>query len=107
VKMKPTAYFINVARGEVVDEPGLVRALLERRIAGAALDVRATEPPVPAALEEMENVILMPHVAAFTREAQHRVVAAVCRDVRSVLSGGEAAGFVNFPKPKRETTISK
>lgn len=100
--MKPDAFFINVARGEVVDEPGLVRALEEGRIAGAALDVRATEPPVSGALEAMDNVILMPHVAAFTGEAQHRVVAAVCRDVRSVLSGGEAAGFVNFAKPRRE-----
>jgi len=100
-RMKPSACFINVARGEVVDEPGLVRALAEGRIAGAALDVRSNEPPEPGPLDEMDNVILMPHVAAFTHEAQHRVVASVCRDVRAVLSGGAAAGYVNFPKPKR------
>jgi len=101
LRMKPTAFFINVARGEVVDEPGLIRALEEGRIAGAALDVRAQEPPGASPLDRMENVILIPHVAAFTREAQHRVVASVCRDVRAVLSGGEAVGYVNFPKPKR------
>lgn len=100
-RMKPTAFFINVARGEVVDEPGLVQALEEKKIAGAALDVRCAEPPGPSPLSRMDNVILTPHVAAFTREAQHRVVASVCRDVRAVLAGGDAVGCVNFPKPRR------
>ena len=99
--MKPSAFFINVARGEVVDEAGLVRALEEKRIAGAALDVRAVEPPRTGRLEQMENVIFTPHVAAFTHEAQHRVVASVCRDVRTVLTGGEARNFFNFSKPRR------
>ena len=99
--MKPTAYFINVARGEVVDEPGLVRALEEGKIAGAALDVRATEPPGPGPFDRLDNVILTPHVAGFTHEAQRRVVAAVCRDVEAVLRGGAASGFVNFPTPRR------
>ena len=48
----------------------------------------------------MDNVILTPHIAAFTREAQERVVAAVCQDVTAVLAGGAAKNFVNFPKPK-------
>ena len=51
-------------------------------------------------LAGMENVILTPHIAAFTREAQERVVAAVCQDVAAVLAGGAAKNFVNFPKPK-------
>ena len=99
-RMKPTAFFLNLARGEVVDEAGLVRALQEKRIAGAGLDVREQEPPAPSALAGMENVILTPHIAAFTREAQDRVVAAVCQDVAAVLEGRGAKNFVNFSKPK-------
>jgi D-3-phosphoglycerate dehydrogenase len=98
--MKPTAFFLNLARGEVVDETGLIRALQEKKIAGAGLDVREKEPPAASPLSEMENVILAPHVAAFTREAQERVVAAVCQDVAAVLDGRAAKNFVNFPKPK-------
>ena len=100
-RMKPGAMFINTSRGEVVDEAGLARALEEKRIAGAALDVRSVEPPQPGPLAQMENVILTPHVAAFTEEAQHRVVASVCRDTAAVLRGGEAVGYVNFPTPRR------
>ena len=74
--MKPTALFVNVARGEVVDEDGLVRALGKGKIAGAALDVRKKEPPQVGPLCQMDNVILTPHIAGFTHEAQHRVVAA-------------------------------
>ena len=99
-QMKPAAFFLNLARGEVVDEAGLVRALQEKKIAGAGLDVREQEPPQPGPLGGLENVILTPQIAAFTREAQERVVAAVCQDVAAVLSGGVAKNFVNFPKPK-------
>lgn len=99
-KMKLSAFFLNLARGEVVDETGLVRALKEGRIAGAGLDVREQEPPASTPFAGMDNVILTPHIAAFTREAQERVVAAVCQDVATVLSGGAAKNFVNFPKPK-------
>ncbi len=100
-KMKPTAFFLNLARGEVVAEQDLIRALEEKRIAGAALDVREQEPPAASGLSAMENVILTPHIAAFTREAQDRVVTSVCRDVGLVLSGGKAGNFVNFSKPRR------
>jgi D-3-phosphoglycerate dehydrogenase / 2-oxoglutarate reductase len=98
--MKPSAFFLNLARGEVVDESGLIRALQEKKIAGAGLDVREKEPPATSALAGMENVILTPHIAAFTREAQDRVLAAVCQDVTAVLEGRAAKNFVNFPKPK-------
>jgi D-3-phosphoglycerate dehydrogenase len=100
-KMKPTAFFFNLARGEVVDENGLLQALKENKIAGAGLDVREQEPPSSTPFAGMENVILTPHIAAFTREAQERVVAAVCQDIAAVLAGGGAKNFVNFPKPKR------
>jgi D-3-phosphoglycerate dehydrogenase len=100
-RMKPSAFFVNLSRGEVVEEAGLIRALEEKRIAGAALDVREQEPAPPSALSNMENVILTPHIAAFTHEAQVRVVAAVCQDVAAVLDGRAAKNFVNFPVPKK------
>lgn len=100
-RMKPSALFVNVARGEVVDEPGLVRALCEKRIAGAGLDVRQQEPPPADPLLEMDNVVLTPHIGAFTDEGQHRVVAAVCRDVEAVLAGRPATNYVNFAKPQK------
>lgn len=100
-KMKRSAFFINTSRGKVVDEIALIAALKDRQIAGAALDVRSTEPPKPDALCELENVILMPHVAAFTNEGQARVLQCVCHDVDSILSGGAARNFFNFPKPRR------
>lgn len=100
-RMKPSAFFVNVARGDVVDEPGLIRALEEGKIAGAGLDVRQAEPPEAGPLSKMDNVILMPHIGAFTGEAQHRVVAAVARDITAVLNGESASSFVNFGSPRR------
>jgi phosphoglycerate dehydrogenase-like enzyme len=68
--MKPTAFFINVARGEMVDQPALVRCLQEGRIAGAGLDVFETEPlPPKDPLIALENVILTPHWLATTRQS--------------------------------------
>ena len=99
-RMKPTAFFLNLARGEVVDEAGLARALAEGRIAGAGLDVREQEPPGPGPLAAMDNVILTPHIAAFTREGQARVTAAVCGDLAAVLRGGAARNSVNFARPR-------
>jgi D-3-phosphoglycerate dehydrogenase len=99
--MKKTAYFINTSRGKVVDEEALVRALKDKKIAGAALDVRAKEPPAPSPLVEMDNVILLPHIAAFTNEGQTRVVTSVCKDVAAILNGQPAKNFFNFPLPKR------
>ncbi len=94
-KMKPTAYFINTARGEVVREAELLQALKAKTIAGAALDVRATEPPEAGELELLPNVVLTPHIAAFTHEAQERVTKAVCEDVARVLEGKPAQNAVN------------
>jgi D-3-phosphoglycerate dehydrogenase len=94
-KMKPTAFFINTARGEVVCEADLLEALKSKKIAGAALDVRAKEPPQPSELEQLPNVLLTPHIAAFTHEAQKRVTRAVCEDVAHVLEGKPAQNAVN------------
>lgn len=101
-KMKPSAYFVNTSRGEVVDEDALSNALKQGTIAGAGLDVRETEPPPQGdALVGTDKTVLTPHIAAFTNEAQERVVEAVCRDSAAVLRGQEAEGFFNFPLPKR------
>jgi D-2-hydroxyacid dehydrogenase (NADP+) len=64
--MKRSAYLVNIARGRVIDEPALIQALSEHRIAGAGLDVFATEPlPAVSPLWAMENVLLTPHIGGF------------------------------------------
>lgn len=98
-QMKPDALFINTSRGEVVDEAALVEALQNKELAGAALDVRSPEPPAAGPLDQMKNVILTPHIAAFTSEAQERVVAVVCQDVAAVLRGQDAVNGFNFSQP--------
>ena len=101
-KMKTGAFFINTSRGEIVDENALAQALQNEQIAGAALDVRQSEPPDAASsLNGLTNVILTPHIAAFTHEAQSRVVDAVCRDVTAVINGDSAIDYFNFAKPRR------
>ena len=66
----PNGYLINIARGSVVDEPALVAALQEKRIAGAALDVFVDEPNVPVELFAMDNVVLTPHMASGTLQTR-------------------------------------
>ncbi|NNU81613.1 D-glycerate dehydrogenase [Halovulum dunhuangense] len=68
--MKPSAYLINTARGDVIDEPALIKALTENRIAGAGLDVFAAEPSVPADLIALDNVSLLPHIGSATVETR-------------------------------------
>jgi len=69
-KMRPDAYLVNTARGDVVDEAALAEALTAKRIAGAGLDVFEREPDVSAALLGMENVVLLPHLGSATRETR-------------------------------------
>ncbi|MGJ8621502.1 MAG: 2-hydroxyacid dehydrogenase [Yoonia sp.] len=68
--MKPTGIFVNIARGDVVDEPALIEALGAGRIAGAGLDVFAKEPLVPDALRALENVVLLPHLGTAALEVR-------------------------------------
>jgi D-3-phosphoglycerate dehydrogenase len=101
--MKRGSFFINISRGGVVDEPALADALRSGHLGGAALDVRESEPPRDfLGLEKMENVILTPHIASFSVEAQARTTEAVAADLERILTGQPAKNFVNFPSPKRE-----
>src|ERR1041384_6894885 len=87
--MKPTAVLINTARGELVDEVALADAVREKRIGGAAIDVFAVEPlPADSPLRKLARVILTPHLAASTAEAQERVATEVCGAVREALVSG-------------------
>ena len=103
-KMKHGAFFINTSRGKVVVEGDLVEALKSGKLAGAALDVRSKEPPQAGELEAMPNVILTPHIAAFTREAQTRVTVAVCEDVGRVLDGRPAVNSVRRTTPAKRAS---
>jgi phosphoglycerate dehydrogenase-like enzyme len=86
--MKPTAYLINVARGELVDEEVLARFLRERRIAGAGLDVFATEPlPPTSPLLTLGNVILTPHWLASTRQAGRATIMPIVQGMLRLSKG--------------------
>ncbi len=85
-RMKPIAYLINTSRGKVVNENDLVRALNEGKISGAALDVFETEPLTQSALQSNEKIILTPHIAGQTEEAQNEAGRVVVEQVLRSLS---------------------
>jgi phosphoglycerate dehydrogenase-like enzyme len=81
-QMKPTAYLINTSRGPIVDEPALVDALSERRIAGAALDVYDTEPlPPQHPLRSLRNTLLLPHIGYVTTDNYRAWFGQVVEDI--------------------------
>ncbi|MDP3956310.1 MAG: D-glycerate dehydrogenase [bacterium] len=88
-KMKKTAYLINTSRGPVVDEMALVEVLKEGGIAGAALDVFENEPTLAAGLDELENVIITPHIASASQETRSAMARIVAENIIAVLEGGE------------------
>jgi glyoxylate reductase len=85
--MKPTAFLVNTARGPIVDEDALVRALTDRRIAGAGLDVYEHEPRVEAALLTMANVVLTPHLGSAVAELREAMAHVVVDNIVAVLEG--------------------
>ena len=94
-KVKPSVRIINAARGGVLDEAALYEALKEGRVAGAGLDVFATEPCTDSPLFELDNVVATPHLGASTDEAQERAGIAVAVSVRKALSGELVPDAVN------------
>lgn len=94
--MKPGAYLVNTARGELVDEPALIAALQSGHLAGAALDTYATEPlPAHSPLRSMPNVVLSPHVAGQTHDAVLRVGLATVQAILDEFDGRRPAYVVN------------
>ncbi len=96
--MKPDAILINVGRGEVINESDLITSLKAKVIAGAALDVRAQEPPVKAEMETIPNLILTPHVAGITNESQLRINEILTSNIAKVLNNESATHAVGALK---------
>ena len=94
-KVKPSVRIINAARGGVLDESALYKALTEGRVAGAGLDVFATEPCTDSPLFTLDNVVATPHLGASTDEAQERAGIAVAVSVRKALAGELVPDAVN------------
>ena len=93
--MKPTAFFINLCRGPVVDEAALYRALTEGKIAGAGLDVLEVEPtPADNPLFDLDNVIITPHMAGQSQETALRAARFAYGNILRVLNGNEAESLV-------------
>jgi D-3-phosphoglycerate dehydrogenase len=93
--MKPTAYIVNTSRGGVIDEEALYRALKSGKLAGAGLDVFEKEPPWGNPLLDMPNVLVSPHVAGNSQEAQQKVIAMACENALRVLQGQPPLHAVN------------
>ena len=83
----PNGFLVNTARGSIVDQPALIVALQEKRIAGAALDVFDAEPNVPEELMAMENVILTPHIASSTHETRRAMGDLVLDNLQAHFAG--------------------
>jgi glyoxylate reductase len=93
--MKKTAFLINTARGPIVDEAALVRALKAKKIAGAGLDVFEREPKVSTELRRLKNVVLEPHLGSATIETRERMANIVVDNIEALLDGRRPPNCVN------------
>ena len=93
--MKPSAFLINIARGELVDEAALAEHLAAERLAGAAVDVFATEPPQQSPLLGLDNVIATPHIGAYTVEAMECMAQRCAETILRVLGGEYPENVLN------------
>lgn len=93
--MKKTAYLINTARGAIIDEAALVRALANKQIAGVGLDVFEHEPKVDKALKTMPNVVLTPHLGSATPEVREDMANIVVDNILAFLEGRKLPNCVN------------
>ena len=95
-RVKAGVRIVNAARGELIDDDALLAALDSGRVAGAALDVHAQEPPKDWRLAKHPKVLALPHLGASTKEAQERVGTDIAQQVRDYLKGGVIQQAVNF-----------
>src|SRR5207237_3435517 len=95
-KMRDGVHLVNAARGELLDEDALLEALRSGKVAGAALDVFSAE-PYAGPLLELDNVVVTPHLAASTEEAQDRAGVIIAEQVAAALEGGLVTNAVNIP----------
>ena len=93
--MKPTAFIVNTSRGPVIEEAALVKALKEKKIAGAALDVYEFEPQVSAELVAMDNVVLTPHLGSAVLELREGMAHIVADNVIAIIEGRRPPNCVN------------
>jgi glyoxylate reductase len=93
--MKKTAFIINTARGPIIDEAAMVRALKSKKIAGAGLDVFEFEPKVHPELKKMKNVVIVPHLGSATVEVREEMANIVVDNIEAVLQGRRPPGIVN------------
>ena len=103
--MKKGVRIINCARGELVDDAALVTALKSGQVGGAALDVFVVEPPKDSPYAGLDNVILTPHIAGSTAEAQEAVGIQIARQVREYLKLGVVQNAVNLPSLSHEEYV--
>ncbi len=103
--MKKGVRIINCARGELVEDAALVEALQSGQVAGAALDVFTEEPPRNSPYAGLDNVILTPHIAGSTAEAQEAVGIQIARQVREYLKLGVVQNAVNLPSLTHEEYV--
>jgi len=101
--VKPTVRIINCARGGLIDEEALAKAVKEKRVAGAAIDVFSTEPTTQSVLFEDDNIIVTPHLGASTTEAQATAAKDVAEQIIDVFKGQPARYAVNAPSTPRQT----
>jgi glyoxylate reductase len=94
-RMRPSAYLVNTARGPIVDEKALVRALQEQRIAGAALDVYEHEPKVEPGLIELRNVVLTPHLGSAALDTRERLAGFAVDNIIAVIEGRRPPNLYN------------
>lgn len=102
-RMKPTCRIINCARGGIVNEADLAQALKEKIIAGAALDVYSKEPPESNPFLGLDNIVMTPHLAASTDEAQLTVAVDIAHQIVDYLQTGTIVNAVNVPSLDGET----